>query len=55
MHPSPAVRRAGSAAAALALVVVLGACVCFDPTIRFDLDPVAPAAAGTTVPVATRP
>jgi hypothetical protein len=39
--------------AALAIVVLLGACACFDPTIRFDLTPVAPAAAG--VPAAPAP
>jgi hypothetical protein len=48
-------RRVAAAASALALVLLLGACVCFDPTIRFDLSPATPAAIAAPTPADAAP
>jgi hypothetical protein len=56
MLPIPTARRSGTTVAALALVVLLmGACTCFDPTIRFDLGPVVQTAAVAPAPIVTPP
>jgi hypothetical protein len=55
MRPTLVTRRSGPAVAALAIVALLGACVCFDPTIRFDVTPVAPLASTAPAASATTP
>jgi hypothetical protein len=55
MHPTAPARRLAPAAAALALVVLLAGCTCFDPTLRFDLNPTVPASIAAPLQVATSP